>query len=55
MNCGVRLYPGEVARETAAGVFVRADVCVQCDVNGPPRRPEGSVALASDKGNKPSS
>lgn len=41
MDCGVRLYEGEVARKTATG-WIRVDVCIQCDTNGPPRRPEGA-------------
>jgi hypothetical protein len=41
-NCGVRLWDGEVARPTKDGGFTRMDVCINCDVNGPPRRPEGA-------------
>ena len=40
MNCGVRLYEGECAR-LIEGSWKRVDVCLQCDTNGAPRRPEG--------------
>jgi len=39
---GVRLFEGEVARPLAEGGFTRVDVCIHCDVNGPPRRPQGA-------------
>lgn len=41
MNCGVVLWEGEVARHFDGG-FIRADVCINCDVNGSPRRPAGA-------------
>ena len=40
-SCGIPLYEGEVAR-LKDGVWMRADVCILCDTNGPPRRPEGA-------------
>lgn len=44
INCGVRLWDGEVARSDGNGGFVRADVCINCDVNGVPRRPADAKA-----------
>jgi hypothetical protein len=44
MSCGVALYEGEVARQTKAG-WIRADSCLQCDTNGPPRRPDGAPSV----------
>jgi RNase P subunit RPR2 len=42
-SCGVRLFDGESARQTKEG-FTRVDVCIQCETNGPPRRPQGAPA-----------
>ena len=44
LSCGARLYAGEVAREVNSS-WARADVCIQCDTNGPPRRPQGAPPL----------
>ena len=46
LSCGVHLYEGEVARPAKGGGFIRADVCLNCDVNGPPSRPAGAPPLA---------
>ncbi len=40
-GCGVTLYEAESARQTKEG-FIRVDVCIHCETNGPPRRPQGS-------------
>jgi hypothetical protein len=44
INCGVRLHEGESAR-WFAGQWKRVDVCIPCDTNGPPRRPQGAPPL----------
>lgn len=40
-GCGVLLWPSEsVGNARPGGGYERVDVCLQCAVNGPPRRPE---------------
>src|SRR5450756_3232660 len=36
VNCHVALFEGECAR-LVGGVWERVNVCIHCDVNGPPR------------------
>jgi hypothetical protein len=46
LSCGVRLYEGECAR-LVDGKWERVDVCLLCETNGPPRRPQGAPAPGS--------